>query len=50
MFLHVGAAGVMFKGFTSLSGLAMGKVITPQVGVLLLSYPCVIHADVIVRR
>jgi hypothetical protein len=32
MFLHVGAAAIMVKGFTALSGLAVGKVVTPQVG------------------
>jgi hypothetical protein len=32
IFLHVGAAAIMVKGFTALSGLAVGKVVTPQVG------------------
>jgi hypothetical protein len=31
MFLHVGAAAIMVKGFTSLSQLAVGKVMQPQV-------------------
>jgi hypothetical protein len=31
MFLHVGAAAIMVKGFTALSGLAVGKVMQPQV-------------------
>lgn len=33
MFLHVGAAAVMVKGFTSLSQLAVGKVMQPQVSI-----------------
>ena len=31
MFLHVGAAAIMVKGFTALSQLAVGKVMQPQV-------------------
>jgi len=34
MFLHVGAAAIMVKGFTSLSQLAVGKVMQPQVSFL----------------
>ena len=47
MFLHVGAAAIMVKGFTSLSGLAVGKVMQPQV--YLLTHRLDIRADEIVR-
>jgi hypothetical protein len=36
MFLHVGAAAIMAKGFTALSGLAVGRVMQPQVRSVLL--------------
>ena len=47
MFLHVGAAAIMVKGFTSLSQLAVGKVMQPQVSPL--STPETKRANEIVR-
>jgi len=47
MFLHVGAAAIMVKGFTSLSQLAVGKVMQPQVSFLLNESGII--ADVTVR-